>query len=71
MTLPAPEQTDKAILLAELDREIDGVKQRLLTMSPEERKNLGINKSTLWYQRKTIAEGKRIRVHGKLLSKLI
>jgi hypothetical protein len=29
-------------------------------MMPEQRKELGINKSTLWYIRKNLREGKKI-----------
>ena len=44
--------------------------QRILAISPKERKPLGINKSTLWYQKKNLAQGKRIRVYRKVMSKL-
>jgi CRISPR-associated protein Cas1 len=40
-------------------------KDRILSIGPEERKRLGINKSTLWYQQKHIKEGKRIKLYGK------
>jgi CRISPR-associated protein Cas1 len=47
------------------------IKERILDMMPEERKKLGINKSTLWYQRKNLAEGKKIKVYNKVLSRII
>ncbi|MGH9878117.1 MAG: CRISPR-associated endonuclease Cas1 [Nitrososphaerales archaeon] len=47
------------------------IRKKIMDMTGEERKKLRINKSTLWYQRKNIAEGKRIKVYDKLLSKLI
>jgi hypothetical protein len=34
------------------------------------RKRLGINKSTLWYQKKKVREGKTLRVYGKVLAKM-
>lgn len=47
-----------------------GVQQRILTITPAERKSLGINKSTLWYQKKNLTVGKRKKVYKKVLSKL-
>lgn len=46
------------------------LQQRILQMSPAERKKWGINKSTLWYQRKNLAVGRRIKVYGKTIAKL-
>ena len=39
-------------------------------MKPGERRRLGINKSTLWYQKKKVTEGKTLRVYGKVLAKM-
>jgi len=39
-------------------------------MTPDERKRHGINKSTLWYMKKNLNEGKRIKFYGKTLSKI-
>jgi len=39
-------------------------------MSPSERKRLGINKSTLWYEKKHLSEGKKIKVYRKVMSQL-
>ncbi|ADD08202.1 CRISPR-associated endonuclease Cas1 [Candidatus Aciduliprofundum boonei] len=44
--------------------------EKILKMTPEERKARGINKSTLWYQKKKLAQGKSIKVYGKVKSKL-
>ena len=33
-------------------------------------KELGINKSTLWYQKKKLNEGKKIRIYSKIMDKL-
>lgn len=46
------------------------LQQRILAMSPTERKKLGINKSTLWYQKKQLAKGRSINLYGKVLSRL-
>ena len=40
-------------------------RDRILSIGTEERKRLGINKSTLWYQQKYIKEGKRIKLYKK------
>lgn len=44
--------------------------EKILKMTPEERKRLGINKSTLWYMKKNIENGKRINVYDKVFSKI-
>jgi CRISPR-associated protein Cas1 len=46
------------------------IKERILNITPDERRILGINKSTLWYQQKKILEGRRLKVYGKVLSRL-
>lgn len=46
------------------------IQQRILTMTPAERKSLGISKSGLWYQKKKLSEGKPIKVYHKVLSRL-
>jgi CRISP-associated protein Cas1 len=46
------------------------LQQKILTMSIAERRNLGINKSTLWYQKKHLTEAKRIKIYKKVFSKL-
>ena len=38
--------------------------------TPEDRKRLGINKSTLWYMQKYIREGKRIKVYDRVMGKI-
>lgn len=43
---------------------------RIGTMSPAQRKQLGINKSTLWYQKRNLAAGKRIKLYDRVLTKL-
>ena len=46
------------------------VRSKVLSLTPEDRKRLGINKSTLWYMRKYVREGKRIKVYGKVMGKI-
>ena len=54
------------ILKVELSRN-DNTEARdnIMFITPKERKRLGINKSTLWHQQKTIKEGKKIRLYGR------
>ena len=44
-------------------------KEKILKMSPDERKKLGINKSTLWYMKKNIQDGKSVKFYDKNLLK--
>jgi len=46
------------------------LRKRILAMTPENRKNLGINKSTLWYIKKNISDGKTVKIYDKIMSKL-
>jgi len=39
-------------------------------MTVEERKRLGINKSTLWYIKKNLSDGKISKIHEKVLLKI-
>lgn len=39
-------------------------------MTPENRKKLGINKSTLFYMKKNIQEGKNIKIYDKVIKKI-
>ena len=42
------------------------VRSKIMSIDPQKRKELGINKSTLWYQQKKIKEGKEIKVYRKM-----
>ena len=42
------------------------IRDKIISIDPEKRKELKINKSTLWYQQKKIKEGKSIKVYNKL-----
>jgi len=41
-----------------------------MSITPEERKRLKINKSTLWYRQKAIKEGKTIKIYKNVVGKL-
>jgi len=46
------------------------VRERIMSIDPEEREELKINKSTLWYQQKKIKEGKTIKICRKTRVKI-
>lgn len=48
-----------------------GIRDILANMTTEERKKLGINKSTLWYIQKNIREGKKIELYDKIMVKIV
>ena len=41
--------------------------ERIMSITPEKRKKLGINKSTLWYQQKKIRAGKVIKLYKQMV----
>ena len=47
-----------------------GIRERILTLTQDERRKLGINKSTLWYQKK-LSKGMVSKVYKKVLTKLV
>jgi len=46
------------------------MRNRIMSIDPEKRKELKINKSTLWYQQKKIKEGKTIKIYRKTGSRI-
>ena len=46
------------------------LRERILNMTSEERKQLGINKSTLWYIKKNLSEGKTPKIYEKIMLKI-
>ena len=46
------------------------IRDKIMSIDPEERKELKINKSTLWYQQKKIKEGKTIKIYNKTKVKI-
>ena len=45
------------------------MRNKIVSIDPEKRKELKINKSTLWYQQKKIKEEKTIKVYNKTAGK--
>ena len=52
------------------DEDTISLKEKIMKMTPNERKRLGIGKGTLWHMKKNISDGKDIRIYDKVLSKL-
>lgn len=46
------------------------IREKILSMSPEERKKLDINKSILWYLKKNITSKDKIKIYDKILDKI-
>ena len=46
------------------------VRSKIKSIDLQKRRELGINKSTLWYQQKKIKEGKEIKVYSKTRVKI-
>jgi len=46
------------------------LRKKILSLTPEDRKKLGINKSTLWYIKKNISDGKTAKIYDKIMYKL-
>ena len=46
------------------------LRDKILNMTPDERKTLGINKSTLWHIRKNLSKGKVPKIYEKILLKI-
>jgi CRISPR-associated protein Cas1 len=46
------------------------LREKILKMTPEDMKKLRINKSTLWYVRKKLSEGKTPKIYENILLKL-
>ncbi|MEM2161136.1 MAG: CRISPR-associated endonuclease Cas1, partial [Candidatus Nitrosotenuis sp.] len=46
------------------------LQEMILSMTPSERRKLGINKSTLWYMKKNLKSGSKIKVYKNTLEKL-
>jgi CRISPR-associated protein Cas1 len=46
------------------------IREKILSMSLDERKKLRINKSTLWYLKKNVSSKDKIKIYDKILEKL-
>lgn len=59
------------IPVVRISRNVDlEIRETLLSISPDQRKELGINKSTLWYIQKNLRDGKRIQIYDKVQTKM-
>ena len=47
------------------------IREMIMGITPEKRRELGINRSTLWYIKKNIREGKKIEVYEKVMTKIV
>jgi len=43
---------------------------KIMSIDPEKRKELKINKSTLWYRQKKIKEGKTLKVYNRTMVRI-
>jgi CRISPR-associated protein Cas1 len=41
------------------------IREKIMSIDPEKRKELKVNKSTLWYKQRKIKEGKTIKIYNK------
>ena len=46
------------------------IRNKIRTMTPEKRRAKQINKSTLWYQKKMLNQGKALKVYDKVRVKI-
>ena len=46
------------------------LREKIESMTPEQRKQLGINKSTLWYLKKNLKNNKSFKIYDKVLTKI-
>ena len=46
------------------------LRERVLSMTPDERKELGINKSTLWYIKKNLLKDKPPKISNKIITRI-
>jgi len=46
------------------------IRNKILSLTPEDCKRLNINKSTLWYIQKHIKEGEKIKIYKKVMGKI-
>lgn len=46
------------------------LREKILAMTPKERKELGINKSTLWYLKQNLKNNKNFKIYEKVLAKM-
>jgi len=49
---------------------VTSLTDKIMNMTPKEKKQLGINKSTLWYLKKNLQQKKKIKIYNKILTKI-
>ena len=51
-------------------KDTTSLREKILALSPEDRKKLGVNKSTLWYIKKKLLLNKKTKIYDKVFSKI-
>jgi CRISPR-associated protein Cas1 len=46
------------------------LRNKILAITPEQQRKLGLRRNTLWYVQKNIREGKKIKIYNKVMSKI-
>lgn len=46
------------------------LREKIISMTPDERRKLGINKSTLWYMKKNLGSKDKVKIYDKVLKKV-
>lgn len=65
------ESVDFSVPLFSIERnDSNDIRNRISNMSPSERKSKGINKSTLWYQKQHIKQGRPMKLYRKTREKI-
>jgi CRISPR-associated protein Cas1 len=48
----------------------ESMREKILNITPEEQRRLGLRRNTLWYQKKHIREGRKIKIYRKVRDKI-
>ena len=51
-------------------KDTTSLREKILALSPEDRKKLGVNKSTLWYIKKKLLLNEKTKIYDKVFSKI-
>lgn len=71
MTMYSKKTLEFTVPHVEINRDDDLlIREKILVMTPEDRKKLGINKSTLWYMKKNVSSKDKMKIYDKILDKL-
>lgn len=52
-------------------QDTEAMRDKILNMSPEESRKVGIRRNTMFYIKKNIREGKKIKIYDKVMNKLV